>query len=379
MNIVNFVKNNKLSFTIYFFVFSFFVNILKLFIKTDNRLILFVSFGGRYFNDNPKCIYDAMLADQRFKGYKLVWAFLHPEKVELSTPKINIMSLSYIITALKARCWVTNVAIERGLDFKGKNTFYLNTTHTSFPKTIEIDSRLTPYEVKNKCDCICAQSEKEKQVLMSGCHVDNGIVAITGYPKNDILCNYDAERRLKVRKRLGLNNNKTVILYAPTYRGEDFGAMKSPVDFKKWETILGHKYVVLFRAHPVVANETQIDSSTNFIFNVSDYPENVDLMIASDILISDYSGIFFEYAVQKKPMFCYAYDYDDYIKTRALNCDIRSLIPGGYMSEVELLNTIKDGHFEKYVPIWDSFRKEYVSEYGHATEKCLDIIYKAIR
>ena len=131
MDIVLCVKNSKWLFRIYFYIGSFILKLVRTFVKTDERLILFVSFGGRHFNDNPKCIYNAMLKDERFKKYKLVWAFKHPERFSLKTPKVNIFSLSYFITALKARCWVTNVAIERGLDFKGKNTFYFQTTHTS--------------------------------------------------------------------------------------------------------------------------------------------------------------------------------------------------------------------------------------------------------
>ncbi len=377
MDLVYQIKKNKWFFGIYFLIVSCFLKFLKLFVKPDDHLILFVSYGGRYFNDSPKCIYDAMLSDDRFKHYKLVWAFVRPEQYSLKTSVININSFSYLITALKARCWVTNSAIERGLDFKGKNTFYLYTTHTSFPKTIEKSSIPYLYTIKPKYDCVCSQSEKESEVLISS-GLDKSCIILSGYPKNDILCNYSESKRVSLRNKFGYNKDKIVILYAPTFRDEHFGSMKSPVDFKKWEKILGDKYVVLFRAHPVVANETVIDSSTGFVYDVSDYPNNIDLMIVSDILISDYSGIFFEYAVQRKPMFCYAYDFEEYIKNRELNCNVREVLPGGYMDENELLQTIKEGQFEKYQVLWENFRKDYVSEYGHATEICLNKIYDEI-
>ena len=167
-------------------------------------------------------------------------------------------------------------------------------------------------------------------------------------------------------------------MYAPTYRDKNFGAMKCPIDFSKWESMLGEKYVVLFRVHPVVSNATNIDSSTGFIYDVSNYLDNVDLMIASDILISDYSGIFFEYAVQDKPMFCFAYDYEEYVRSRSLYFDIRKEIPGGELDENTLLEYIKNYDKEDVITKINQFRQKYVTEYGHATEIVVNTIYDKI-
>lgn len=379
MDLVSFIKRNKWLHNAYYLIASCFVRFIKMFIKADDRLILFVSFGGRYFNDSPKVLYDALLKDERFKGYKMVWAFLRPERIEINTPKVKINSLNYIITALKARCWITNVSIERGLNFTGKNTFYFHTSHTALPKKDGYDikdRRINSYTYKY--DCSCVQSLKEKKIQQSQFGLKPNQILLSGYPKNDILCNYSDQKRINIRKKLNLPNNIKVILYAPTYRDELYGAMKCPVDFKKWEFTLGYSFIVLFRAHPVVANATRIDSSTNFVYDVSSYPDNTDLMIASDILISDYSGIFFEFAVTEKPMFCYAYDYEEYIKTRELYFDIRKTLPGGMMDEEELLETVKSGSYSEFEGMWKTFRNDYVSEYGRATEICLNKIAEEI-
>ena len=380
MDLVSFVKKNKWLHNAYYISASFLVRFLKVFVKADDRLILFVSFGGRYFNDNPKILYDAMLKDERFKGYKMVWAFLRPDQMQISTPKININSMTYVITALKARCWITNVAIERGLSFTGKKTYYFFTTHTTLPKLSGYDNgERTIKSFQYNYDCSCAQSDKEKKMQESMFGLNAEQILLSGYPKNDLLCHYSESQRKALRSKLNLSDDVKVILYAPTFRDAFYGAMKCPVDFKKWESLLGHEFVVLFRAHPVVANETNIDSSSHFVYDVSSYPESADLMIISDILISDYSGIFFEYAVMKKPMFCYAYDYDEYIKTRKLYFDIRKMIPGGMMSEQELLGTIKSGYYSEYETLWQQFRDDYVSEYGRATEICLNKIAEEIK
>lgn len=377
------IKKYTLLYKIYYHFVTSVIVVIRCFVRKDNKLILFVSYGGRYFNDSPKCIYEAMLDDERFSDYKLVWAFIRPDEFEIETPKININSFTYFLTALQSRCWITNVSIERGLNFKGKHTFYFHTTHTTLPKLSGYDGedfKTGVYSLyKIKYDCSCAQSLKEKEMQKSMYGLRDNQIIVSGYPKNDVLCHYTVEQKKRIRSDLGIPEGKIAILYAPTFRDVYYGAMECPVDFKKWESILGKNYVVLFRAHPVVANNTIIDNSTGFMYDVSMYPDNSELMIASDILISDYSGIFFEYAVQKKPMFCYAYDYEEYIKHRQLYFDIREMIPGGYMDEEKLLNTIKKGSFGQFESKWEEFRSDYVSEFGNATAKCLDTIYKNIR
>lgn len=368
--------HSKLLYGCYYYTMSAFVNILKFLVTPDDRLVLFVSFGGRYFNDSPKCLYDRMKVDERFKGLKLVWAFRDPSQFPEVEHRVKIDSFKYYVTALKARCWITNVLIERGLDFKGKHTYYFNTTHTILPKLTGVQVKDVTFTSKasNKCDCFTVQCEFEREI-MGG---DKNLIKVIGYPKSDILANYTEAYRLEMRKRLNLPDDKKVILYAPTFREGYLKDRDMPVDFKKWESILGDDYLVLFRAHPVVALKIKVDPSSTFVRDVSDYPDNNDLIIASDILISDYSGILVEFGVQKKPMFIYTYDYEDYQKTRGLFFDIRQELPGGYMNEDELIHYIKNGDPDEIMKQVDEFRKKYITAYGHATESSLDIIYDHI-
>ena len=81
--LVNFLKYNKVAYGVYYRVMSFCMNFLKLFIRTDNKLILFNSFAGRKYDDSPRAIFEAMRDDPRFKGYKLVWAFHEPDKFQV--------------------------------------------------------------------------------------------------------------------------------------------------------------------------------------------------------------------------------------------------------------------------------------------------------
>ena len=97
------IKYFGFVYTIYFYVFSFLLKLLKLFIKTDKKLILITSFGGKKFDDSPKCIFDAMKNDDRFDNCRLVWAFHQPENFEVEGAEvIKTDTLKYFVTALKA-------------------------------------------------------------------------------------------------------------------------------------------------------------------------------------------------------------------------------------------------------------------------------------
>ena len=129
------------------------INVLKLFVLPDNKLILFNSYAGRKYDDSPKAIFLSMKNDSRFKGYRFVWAFHDPSKYDVADcEKIKTDGLKYFVTALKARVWITNSSFERGLRFKGRRTFYLNTWHGSPIKKMgsDIDSANQSFKSKGK-------------------------------------------------------------------------------------------------------------------------------------------------------------------------------------------------------------------------------------
>lgn len=375
---IQLVKSNNIIYNCYYYLMNFFIRILSFFVKPDAKIILFVSYGGRYYNDSPRTLYEKMKNDPRFSSFKLVWAFRRPEEFTQIDNKVRIDSIHYFTTALKARCWITNVHIERGLDFKGKNTFYFNTSHTNLPKLIGASAskdKTFVTKAETKCDFYCVQSEFEKGLFSKAAKV----VDIVGFPKNDVLANYTTDDRQRIRSKLRVPEGKVVILYAPTFREGYLKQRDVPVDFKKWEQVLGDKYLIWFRAHPIFASKVYVDKKSEFVVDMSSYTDNNDLMIAADILISDYSGILTEFGIQDKPMFCYAYDYDDYVATRGLYFDVREDLPGGYMNEDELIDYIKNGDRQEIMKKVAIFRSKYIQVYGHATDTSLDIIYQNIQ
>lgn len=386
INLINRVKYSKRLYWLYFKIGSFAVNILKIFLKPDDKLIVFNSFGGRKYDDSPKAIYEAMLKDSRFNDYKLVWAFRNPDLFRVERGyKVKIDTFYYYKVVLKARVWITNTTMTRALRFSGINTFNMNTWHGTAIKKIGSDTLAQSSTFRSSGgstpDCYLAQSQYDVEVFSHAFHVPSSKVKVIGLPRNDDLSKIDLNRKMCLRDKLRIPLNKTVILYAPTFRdyinkGDTDAVNISPVNIEKWKFCLGENYLLLIRAHHASIEKLNI-SDNDFVKDVSAYPNLNDLMIISDMLISDYSSIFFDYSIMNKPMLCYSYDYEKFAKDRGVYFDIRQWLPFADDEET-LLQLIKKTDATKESEETNSFRKQFVTEYGNASNKAVDIIFHEI-
>lgn len=390
ISLINKVKYSKTLYRLFCLCGNIFIKMLALFIRQDKKLILFVSFGGRKYDDSPRCIFEKMIRDDRFNDYKFVWAFIDPKlhKVSNRAEVIKIDTLRYFITCLKARVWITNSAITRGLSFKSKWTLYLNTWHGSPIKKMgdDINPENTSFRSRthNLIDIMLSQSQFESQIFSRVFNIPTENFRVYGLPRNDELISRNtAEEILKVKTQLNIPLDKQVILYAPTFREytKDSNSnciIAPPINFEHWKQILGERYVVLFRAHYEVVKVMDIKYN-DFVRNLSQYPNLNDLMLISDMLISDYSSIFFDYSILARPMLCFAYDYDKYSSKRGLYFDIRKeLSQNNYDTEDKLLNAILNLNVADLKSISNAFREKYIEEYGDATDKTINEIAQNI-
>ena len=276
--------------------------------------------------------------------------------------------------------YVTNVIVERALNFKGINTYYMHTTHGVLCKLDgkdAIDSANFRTLSTFKWDCCFASSDIEKYVYAGMFGIPIGKMHVIGMPKNDILVHYTEDYRSELRKRIGIPEGKKAILYAPTFREEANFKEVFDVDVNLWKQNLGDDYVLLYRAHPVISSDTK--QNNDFFIDVTNYEVVEDIMIASDLLVSDYSGIIFDYCIMDKPIFLWPYDYDKYNAIRGLYFDIRKELL--YKEDQgELTKVIKEADFKKVVEEYViPFKNKYETEYGNATSKALDLIYNNIQ
>ena len=168
--ISNILKYNKIAYNLYYLIMGLIINFFKIFIKTDDHLIMFNSFAGRSFNDSPKAIFEYMSKDPRFSDYHFIWAFHEPNKYNvIGATKIKTDSINYFKKAIQARVWITNSSVERGLSFKRNNTLYFNTWHGTPMKKMGIDldegNESFGRNTKMKFDVMLSQSSFETKIF----------------------------------------------------------------------------------------------------------------------------------------------------------------------------------------------------------------------
>ena len=305
--------------------------------EIDDKLVYFQTFSGRGYSDSPKAMYEYMRKAPEYKDYKFVWSFREPEKYrELledgRTELVKFRTRADNIALRKAKYWIANY---RMLDYQHprKGQIYVQCWHGTPLKRLGYDIDASDNamnsigEIREKYRTDAKKfsyllspspfaSEKFATAWdLNSTHQTHKIIE-EGYPRNDRLINAGDEERTGIRKKLGVDDKK-VILYAPTWRdnqhisGEGY-SYKTEVDFDRLKEALGDRYVILFRAHYLVANSFDFDRYDGFVRDVSSYDDINDLYLASDLLITDYSSVFFDYSNLERPVIFYMYDLDQY-------------------------------------------------------------------
>jgi len=200
-----------------------------------------------------------------------------------------------------------------------------------------------------------------------------------GIPTTDVLFGGTANAKTvaTIRKRYAIPSDRRVILYAPTFRGDSMTKARHPedLDLQLLARTLGDDHVLLLRLHPAVRSQLRIDPElAGFVVDVSDYPEVNELMLLSDVLITDYSSVIFEFALLGRPMAFFAPDTDAYERERGFYFDYRAGVPGPVFETTEgLAEFLRAGSFDldrvkAFAATWFEVAD------GHAAERFVDRI-----
>ena len=378
-------------------------------IRTDRKLVYLNSFNGRSYSDAPKAMYEYMLRDDRYSGFRFVWMFREPEKYRWleqnrDTKVVGFNSREEVETLREAGYWITNYRMLEQYVPKEDQT-YVECWHGTPFKRLGYDMMASDNamnsleEIFQKYDrdtvrmkYILSQSPFATRVFTSAWNLKKfgkeDCVIEEGYPRNDILLNADDSYIRALKEKMGLDpasiGNRKILLYAPTWRDNQFDrsmgtyAFHSDVNYDILQKELGEDYVILFRVHYLAARAFDFDKYKGFIYNVSDHDDINDLYLMADMLITDYSSSFFDYANLKRPMVFYMYDLEDYrdsVRGLYFSPDI---LPGPIVrTEKELADAVRDQseHFvfdEKYRAFNEKFN---ALDDGHATERVLARIF----
>ncbi|WP_436629419.1 CDP-glycerol glycerophosphotransferase family protein [Latilactobacillus sakei] len=382
------LKSNKWMYRIYFFVMNTLLQIFGLFYLKKKKIILFSSFAGKGFSDSPKAIYNYLKDNNLLSDYQLVWAFENPEKYTFINNTVKIDTFKYFKIAVSAKIWITNSSIERGLKFKPKHTYCLNTWHGTPLKKMGIDIGESNESFRGKgnvtADSFCVQGEYESEIFTRVFELGDNIVINSGLPRNDVLTKpVESSDINKLKKKIGIPKDRFIVLYAPTFREYDLvegrpGFMQKNI-ISEIANMLPEDSILLVRAHYEVANQFKESGINNNFINVSDYDDINDLYVVADCLVSDYSSVFFDYSITKKPMVVFQYDYKKYTEERGLYFDIRKELDSADSIEdlIGKIDMIKD---DKALASTRSeeFMKKYINYSGEATKKCTKLLVKEL-
>jgi CDP-glycerol glycerophosphotransferase len=209
------------------------------------------------------------------------------------------------------------------------------------------------------------------------------IIVEKGYPRNEFLFKYTAKDVKRIKKVFGLPKDKKVIFYAPTFRDNqhDSGVgytYNLNIDFDSLREKFCHDYVILFRPHYYIANSFDFKKYEGFVYDASKHDDVNECYIVSDILITDYSSVFFDFANLKRPMLFYMYDLDEYKgKLRDFYMELDEL-PGPIVevqSELEKEITKLSSYWKKYDKLYKAFNKKYnYLDGSDCSKKVLEVV-----
>lgn len=356
--------------------------VISLVLPVDKKKVVFCSYYGRGYSDNPKAIAEAMI--QAKTDAKMVWLVKDEKEAATLPPEIEPCpydSIKRIWTLATARVWVDN---SRKYDrFKKKNQYYLQTWH-GFPlKKIEKDAIAAlpaDYERGATRDSrhinLMVSNSKFYTETIRRCFWYDGEIAEYGTPRNDVFVNPQPDTIKKVKAAFGLPEEQKLLLYAPTFRA-DHSTDGYRIDANRLAEAcckrFGGNWTILIRLHPNVAGQ----SKDLFVYDgkvVADatmYPDMQELLVASDILITDYSSSMFDFSISGKPCFRFAIDIDAYAKDRNFYFDLNALPFPLADSNDRMVEIVETFSMEKYTAERDAFYAEIaICEDGKASERC---------
>lgn len=282
---------------------------------------MFIGYYGNQYGCSPK--YISQKITESHPEWDVVWAFVEPAKHDVTNiRKVKYLSLRFFYELATSRVLITNYRMPKYYQ-KPRGQFYMMTWHSSLRlKAIEADvedSLPAHYVTMAKND------SKKIDALLSGCKFSdeifrrafwyNGEILKSGTPRIDLFysSNRDAATR-RIKTQLGIADFN-VLLYAPTFRkGNDCNCYN--LDFEsivnQLRTSNGKEWKVLMRLHPHMINQSAQLINCECMIDVTSYDDIQELLLVSDMLITDYSSLMFDYAETRRPCFLYAPDIEEY-------------------------------------------------------------------
>lgn len=308
--------------------------VMRIFPIKKNKIVC-CNMKGKRYGDNPKYIVDEIIRQKL--DYEIIW--LMKDEFDADLPqevrkgKYNFFSIIYHLAT--AKFWIDSNTKQYGL-LKRKNQYYIQTWHGSYGlKKIfgDLSDKMNFFDKKNlnhnsKIEDLLISNSKATTEIYRRAFWYQGEILECGSPRNDIFYE-DKEIYIKKIKDFFRLKDVKIVLYAPTYRS-DYSTTEMHLNFERLLQALNRKFdsewVILVRLHPYnMVDAEKFIHYTDRILNATDYNVMQELLVASDILISDYSSCIFDFVTGGKTCFLYATDVEKYKDERDFYFDIQKL------------------------------------------------------
>jgi CDP-glycerol glycerophosphotransferase len=366
----------------------------------QKKIVVFESNLGRNYTGNPKSIYEEMVNQGLDKKYH---CYIMLDDVKIVVPgrakKLKRTRLLYFLIMGIAGIWVCDSRQPKYI-IKRKGVRYIQTWHGTPLKKLALDmesvnmagetniekNKQNFYEHTRTWDYLVSQNQFSTEVFKRAFAFDKTMLEI-GYPRNDILFygnNINTINELK--RKMGLPLDKKVLLYAPTWRDNEYhakGAYKfnNAMDFDLLKEKLSDDYICIVKYHYLVMDKLDWSAYKDFVYQFDMCEDIAELYLVSDMLVTDYSSVMFDFSILKRPLLFFTYDLEDYKDNlRGFYFDFLNEAPGPISRTTEeLIKDIQSYDDTKYQSKYEAFNKKYNhSDDGNASKKVVSLIQELI-
>lgn len=362
--------------------------LIKLVTPMSDETFFINSFFGKSFSGNPRALFEGLIEKFPNSNYIIV---LNDEQarqtVKAQYPGINIQFVArhekaYLKALARAKYWIMDINFPFRLK-PHKNGVFVQTWHGTPLKHIGNDlpddndfKRLTAREPLN-WDYFVSNAPEDNWLYEQAFNLKQTKIMSYGLPRNDYLAKHKDDHELvaSLKAKLQLDATRKTILYAPTFR-DDEPTFKLALDLEQFEAQLGDQYDLLIRLHPNVADQMPDIAAYPHVYNVNHYASIEELYLAADVLMTDYSSVFFDYALLEKPIVFYAYDLDKYKDVlRGFYFDYQAFIPGPLVTDNQALYTLlSQGLTAQTTKVFNQLHNANTD--GSATQKIIQEVWK---
>ncbi len=349
------------------------------------KKVVFGSFFYSTYSDNPRAIFEKM--KELRPDYQYIWLIRNFDGIIEGAEVVKADSIKALFHLATAACWIDN-SRKREWHRKRKKQFYVQTWHGSIAmKHVEADaadklpkSYITAAQRDSAmADLLLSGSEwQTEQIKRSFWY--NGEIGKFGLPRSDIFFQDHALYKKKVDDYFGCSTGTKYILYAPTFR-VDYGLEAYNLDYdrllKAVECAFSGEWKVLIRLHPNIAKQQTALQYSEKILNASAYANMSELIVSSDILITDYSSCSFDAMEAHKKVFLFCSDVEEYNADRGLEFSFEELPFPFAANNDQMIANIKGFREDVYFSEADTFMKRLgIYDNKDASKNTVNYIFK---